>query len=361
MRVAVCHEWVTVFGGSEQVAARLVLATEATDLFTFVAEPALAEELFPSTRIHSLVTGMLGTLALHHWRWLLPLMPAAWRRVDFQDFDVVVTSAHACSNAIRVPSETLHVSYCHTPMRYAWEWRSELRRVPAIARPLLIALAPVLRAADRRWARRVDLFLANSHNVADRISRNYGRSSEVIHPPVDVNYWTPSDRSSGDYFLCAGRFVAYKRFEVAIEAAEAAGVRLIVAGEGPESARLRRAASRHTEFKLSPTREELRDLYRGARAFVFPGVEDFGMMLVEAQACGTPVIAQGRGGAIEAVRDGETGLLYDGDSAADLSRALTSFDPSAYNRAAVRRHAEGFGLDRFDDAIKAVVRDAVSV
>jgi glycosyltransferase involved in cell wall biosynthesis len=352
-RVAVCHEWATEFGGSEQVSRRIADALGVQDLYTFAADPTRARVMFPNQTVRSSRRGR-SRFARRHWQWMLPFMPGAWARLDLDAYDLVVTSSHACTNAISVPRGTYHVSYCHTPMRYAWAWRREIRRLPVPLRPLWPFAAASLRRADRRWAQRVTLFIANSHNVARRIQRCYGRASVVIHPPIDTSYWTPDDSPKEGFFLVAGRLVAYKRPDIAVEAARLAGSRLVVAGDGPELASLRERAGPTVEFVIRPSGERLRDLYRRATALLLPGIEDFGMTVIEAQACGTPVIAFRAGGATETVAHGRTGHLYDDPSPAALAGVLKTFDPAAYSVSALRGHVARFDAQRFDRAIRTV-------
>lgn len=355
MAVALCHEWITTYGGSEQVAARLAVALDAQVVFTFTANQQLAKELFPTLPVT--VVSRLGSTQLgrRRWPWLLPFMPLVWSRLDLEDFGLVVTSSHSCVNAIRV-RRARHVSYCHTPMRYAWEWRSELGRIPLPLRPFWPLIAALLRRRDRRWAQNVDGFIANSNYVAERIRKSYGRESTVVYPPIDTTFWTPGQSSQGsDYFLCAGRLVAYKRADLCVRAAVLAGVPLVVAGDGPELPRLRRLAQgADVSFVVAPKVEELRDLYRGARSLVHAGIEDFGMTLVEAQACGTPVIAFKAGGAIEAVQEA-TGTLFDQQTAEALAEEMRSFDRDRFSVDDLRTNAERFSIDRFDQAVKAAV------
>ncbi|HEU4481050.1 MAG TPA: glycosyltransferase, partial [Actinomycetota bacterium] len=337
-RIALCHEWLTTYGGSEQVAQRIAAALDIKDVYTFTMWPETARSLFPDSDVKSLPRGG-NRLAREHWQWMLPVMPGAWSKLDLSDHDVVFTSSHACVNAIRVRPGAKHISYCHTPMRYAWEWRSEIGRIPAPLRPAWPALASRLRRADKRWSQNVDLFLANSNYVARRIRSAYGRAAVVVYPPVDTSYWTPSSSARGDYFLLAGRQVAYKRPEIAVRAANRTRLSLVVAGGGPEMERLRAIAGPTVTFVEDPERDRLRDLYRAARALVVPGVEDFGMTLVESQACGTPVIARAEGGALEAVRGGRTGTLYHGASADDLADAMEAFDETGFDQANLVEHA----------------------
>ena len=356
MRVALCHEWLTAYGGSDQVASALARTFHIKDVFTFAKDPTLADELFPNSKVE-VAHGVGNTeLARRHWGWLLPLMPYAWKSLDLSSYDVVITSSHSCVNAIRVPPGTSVISYCHTPMRYAWEWSSELGRFPVPVRILWPTLAAAFRAADRRWAARVTSFVANSRNVADRIARYYGRTAEVVHPPIDTEYWTP-DLAVGreDFFLYAGRLVAYKRPDIAVAAATRAGVRLVVAGAGPEAKRLRNLAGSTVEFIDSPSNERLRDLYRRTRALVFPGVEDFGMTVVEAQACGAPVIALARGGALESVLDGVTGRLIQEQSIRAFAEELISFDPALYSGDDIRSNASRFATECFARDMRRVI------
>ena len=358
-RIALCHEWITTYGGSEQVAQRIARVLGVRDVYTFAARASLAREVFPDQRVHVHPWGS-GRWGREHWRRLLPLMPYAWSHLGLGEYDAVVTSSHACVNAIRVPEGVPHISYCHTPMRYAWQWRSELGRVPLPLRPLWPAAASWLRRGDRRWARRVTRFIANSRHVAGRIREAYGRDAEVVYPPVETTYWTPADDGArSDAFLVVGRLVAYKDVDVAVRAAETAGVPLTVAGDGPELPRLRRTAGPNVRFVVDPSRDDLRELYRSARALVNPGVEDFGMTMVEAQACGTPVLAFARGGATEAVIDGVTGTLYPDPEPAALATFLRSFDPERFEPEAIRAQAQRFDVARFDEEIARIVGEVL--
>jgi glycosyltransferase involved in cell wall biosynthesis len=358
-RIALCHEWITTYGGSEQVAQRMAQVLGVADVFTFAARPALARDLFPYQRVHVHPWGS-GRWGREHWQRLLPLMPYAWSHLRLDEYDAVVTSAHACVNAVHLPDGVPHVSYCHTPMRYAWQWRSELGRLPMPLRPLWPAVASWFRRADRRWAGHVTRFIANSRHVAERIRDAYGREADVVYPPVDTGYWTPAEAEDrSDAYLVAGRLVAYKRVDVAIRAADAAGVPLIVAGDGPELPRLRQIASPNVRFVVDPSRDDLRDLYRRARALLNPGVEDFGMTMVEAQACATPVVALALGGATESVIDDVTGTLYADPAPEALSATLRSFDPGRFDAAAIRAQALRFDAARFDEEIDRIVGEVL--
>ena len=360
-RIALCHEWLTTFGGSEVVAGHIASTLGIEDVYSFTVNEALASELFPARRVRT-VPGLGGIkFAQRHWQWLLGAMPSAWRDLDLSDYDVVITSSHACVNSIRTRPDAIHISYCHTPMRYAWDWRSEIGRFPGFVRPLWPRVAARLRAQDRARASNVTKFIANSRNVAARIERNYGRTAEVVYPPTDTDYWCPDPSvEKEDFFLLAGRLVPYKRPEIAVQAAELAGVPLVIAGSGPMLEQVRATSGDNVRVVEAPTRSELRDLYRRAKALVFPGEEDFGMTMVEAQACGAPVIALGRGGALEAVKHDVTGHLCGGGSASEFAGAMTIFESAAYGSDLMRVHAEGFSIQRFDRAIKHIVDASLS-
>lgn len=359
LSVAVCQEWLLGRYGSERVAASIADALDARDIFAFAAASDISEELFIDRRVHSSRIGRTR-FARRYWRVLLPLMSAWWRRLDLGEYDIVVTSSHAVVNSIRVRRDALHISYCCTPMRYAWMWRSELRRFPKVLWPVWPFAAAILRHGDRRRSRNVDVFVALSTDVAQRIERWYGRESVIVHPPVDTMFFHPDPSVEREpFFLFAGRLIAYKRPDLAVRAAKEAGVPLVIAGGGSEINRLRRMGGPTVRFVEAPSDERLRDLYRRATALVFPGVEDFGIVMVEAQACGTPVIALGEGGAVDSVRNGETGVLYQGESASALAGVLRGFDVSRYDPLVIRRHAERFSIDAFQRSIRDVIEQSV--
>ncbi len=352
----VCHEWFTVVGGSDKVAARLAQVTDAEVVYTFAHDPACTAALGLQTPV---VTWRFGQWAARGRRFqaLLPIMPLVWRHLDLTGTDRVVTSSHSCVNAIRTP-QAHRTCYCHTPMRYAWDWRLERGRAPRLFQPALPAAAALLRWADRRWSRRVDVYIANSRFVADRIGHAYGRDAAVVHPPVEVDRWRPCPpirAPTRQSYVVAGRLVAYKRADLAVRAANMAGVPLVVAGNGPELPRLRLLAGPTVKFEVDPDDEQLMELVRDARALVFPGIEDFGILPVEAQACGTPVIARHEGGAAETVLDGITGLLLGTDDPETWSIALARFDPARLDPAAARQNAERFRSDLFTDRIRSAI------
>lgn len=358
MKVAVAHEWLVRYAGSERVVAELLEEFPGSRLLTTVAEPeALPAELRPAEP--SFLQRLPG--AAHHHEWLLPLMPLSWRvREPIDGVDAVISSSHACAKAVRVAEGVSHICYCHTPMRYAWDFAAEAGRFPAPIRPAARAGMAWFRRWDRRTAAHVDRFVANSTAVADRIHRFYGREAEVVHPPVRTDFFTPGGGEREDWFLYVGRLVSYKRPELVVDAFRGLDARLRVVGDGHLRERLERAAPANVEFLGEQGEEELRELYRRARAFVYPADEDFGIVMAEVQACGTPVIGLRRGGAVDIVREGETGWLIDEQDAGALRLAVERAAVEELDSAAIRSNAERFSAERFRDQMRRLVAEAVS-
>jgi glycosyltransferase involved in cell wall biosynthesis len=285
-------------------------------------------------------------------------MDAAFRSFDLTGFDLVISSNHACAKNVRTPPGALHVCYCHTPMRYAWDPAFlEGEAIGPLARRLLPIGTAWLRHVDRKRAAGPDLFVANSSFVAGRVMQAYGRSSRVIHPPVDIARLIGTERDPGEGYLVFGRLVPYKRVDVAIEACARLGRKLIVAGTGRDLDRLRRMAPPSTEFVGHVPEDRLPALFGRARALLFPGVEDFGMVPVEAQATGAPVIAYGVGGVLDSVIDGRTGVLYDDGSVDGLCRAMLRFESLSLEERELRSNAARFGPDQFAAAFEKLLSE----
>jgi glycosyltransferase involved in cell wall biosynthesis len=351
-RVALTHEWLTTPGGSEKVVERLLGIVPNAELFTSVYEPSLYGPPISTRAVHtSFIDRIPG--ARTNYPKLLPLMNQAFRRFDLDGFDLIVSSNHACAKNVRTPPGAKHLCYCHTPMRYAWD--------PAFLAgedlgPIGSRVAPViarhLRKTDRKAAEGPDRFVANSTHVALRIRTYYGREATVVHPPVDVDRFLDVPRDTGDYYLFFGRVVPYKRADLAVAACAKLGRPLKVAGEGRALDAAKAIAGPETEFLGKVSDEEVDALFAGARALIFPGEEDFGIVPVEAQAAGCPVIAYGVGGARDSVVDGETGVLYDDGDVDALVAAIERFEALDLDEATVRDNARRFAPDQFDRGIE---------
>ena len=361
-RVAVVHEWLTIPGGSEDVVMELLEMFPQAELFTSVYDPSPWPEIITERPVHASYLNRIPGARVHYPK-LLPLMTRAYRSFDFSRFDLILSSSHACAKNVRTPPGVLHVCYCHTPMRYAWDESllegEEIGRATRLALPLMLRR---LRRQDVEGAASPDVFVANSHNVADRIRRYYGRTAEVVNPPVDVARLLTLPRDPGDHYLVFGRVVPYKRVELTVAACARLGRHLKVAGDGRAMASVKAAATGDTGIELlGRVDDSERDALMGsARALLFPGEEDFGIVPVEAQAAGLPVIAYRVGGASETVIDGETGVLFDEQSTLGLAGAIQRFEGLELDERTVRANAERFGRERFRAEMAGVIERATS-
>jgi glycosyltransferase involved in cell wall biosynthesis len=350
--VAIVHEWLSTYAGSERVVEQMLAVLPEAELFSLVDFLTQQREMLGGREVHTSFIQRLP-FSRKKFRGYLPLMPLAVEQFDLSRFDVVVSSHHAVAHGALTRADQLHISYVHTPVRYAWDLTHQYLHESNLNRGLRAMIARsllhYLRLWDRAAADRVDLFVANSYYIARRIWKTYRRKARVIYPPVDVErYELATDKS--DYYLAASRMVPYKRIDLIVEAfASMPERRLIVAGDGPEREKIVAKGRPNVEFVGYQPDDRLRELMQHARAFVFAADEDFGIMPVEAQACGTPVLAFGRGGALETVADGSTGLFFDEQTASSICEAVERFEAQSdfFEPAQIRAHAERFSVDRF--------------
>jgi glycosyltransferase involved in cell wall biosynthesis len=360
-RAAVVHDWLTVPGGSEKVVLRLLEMLPAADVFTSVYDPARWTGVLAGHAVHASFLDRLPGARRAYPR-LLPLMNAAFESFDLSDFDLVVSSSHSCAKNVLTRPDTLHVCYCHTPMRHAWDPRF-LRDEP-LSRPAAAAARLMLgrrRRTDLAGASRPDIFVANSDHVAARIGKYYRRDAVVIHPPVDVGPHLRRARREQDYYLVLGRVVPYKRVDLAVAACAMLGRPVKIAGTGRALPAAKAAAGPGSEFLGYVSDARLGDLLAGARALLFPGEDDFGIVPVEAQAAGVPVIAYRRGGARDSVVEGETGVFHDAQTAESLASAILEFEDLAFDERAIRDNARRFAPERFQREIAALIHDQAAV
>jgi glycosyltransferase involved in cell wall biosynthesis len=365
LRVALVHDWLTGMRGGEKVLEAIVELCPGADVFTLLHVPGSVSAAIGARRPRPSFVQHLPR-APRWYRHYLPLFPAAVESFDLDGYDLVISSSHCAVKSVVVPGRARHLCYCHSPMRYAWDQFPAYfgpERLGALGSRLARAALRPLARWDAATSGRPDRYVANSQYVARRVRRYYNRSASVVAPPVDTVFYTPSTRAPEPYLLVVSALVPYKRIDVAVATARAAGLPLKIAGEGNDRARLEELAGPGVEFLGRATDEEVRELYRGATAVLLPGEEDFGIVPVEAQACGRPVVALARGGALETIVDGVTGVLVEGADPAAWAAAVrqvrdgleagTAFQPDR-----IRRHAEGFSRDRFLAAMSAEI-DAV--
>lgn len=363
MKVAIVHEWLTTLGGSELVLRELLRVFPDAHVFTLIDRMAPEHRQFIG--VGEVTVSFLNSIpgVARHYRRMLPLFPAAVRSLDVGGYDIVISNSHAVAKGIRTRPGQLHVCYCLSPMRYAWDLREQYLHESGLSQGwrgwLARGLLEGLRHWDERNTRDVDVFLTLSQYIADRIRRAYGREAVVVYPPVDTGFFTPAEgeASPGRYYFTASRFVPYKRIDAIARAFSfLPGQELVIAGDGPDAAKIRAAAGPNVTFAGHVSRERLRVFLRGARAFIFAAEEDFGIAPVEAQACGVPVIAFGRGGALETVTT-ETGIFFDEQSSESIAAAIQSFERRAngFDSAACRSNAERFSEARFRREIREFV------
>jgi glycosyltransferase involved in cell wall biosynthesis len=356
MRCAIVHYWLLGMRGGESVLEALCRILPQADIFTLFYDP---NRVSPLIRSHSVKASFLNPLR-RHYRSLLPLMPVALEHFDLRNYDLVISSESGPAKGVITSSDTRHICYCHSPMRYLWDLYSAYLHEwthSRLKRSVMAALTNYLRLWDYASSARVDEFIANSRNVQKRIWKTYRRESEVIYPPVPIEtfYWKPAD----DYYLIVSELVAYKRIEDAVRCFSRTKRRLKIVGHGPEYIFLRSLAGPTVEFCGRVSNAELRDLYACARAVILPGEEDFGIVAVESIASGKPVIALGRGGVLESVPEmnPQAGFFYSQPGERFLETAIETFErrEASISAAAIQSAASRFSEDRFRQEMRTAI------
>lgn len=358
MNTALVHYWLVRMRGGEKVLDGLCELLPDADLYTHVYDRKAISDSIRARRVYTTFIQKLPRSRIWY-PYYLPLMPLALGRLDLSQYDVVISSESGPAKGVRTDPDTYHLCYCHTPMRYVWDRREDyLREFPSVLRPGGRLVTEWLRSWDQRTARDVDEFVCNSRFVAERVQRIYGRDARVVYPPVEVDRFQPADRID-DYYLWVGQLVPYKRPRLAVRAFNRMEKSLVMIGEGPLLEEVRTLAGPTVDVRGREPDEVVARTYARCRALVFPGVEDFGIVPVEAMAAGRPVIAYREGGAAETVEEGRTGLFFEEPSEAALVRAVQRFEEAEddFDAAAIRRHARQFGRDRFLHEMRQVLEE----
>lgn len=358
MRVAIVHYWLVSMRGGEKVVEALCDMYPEADIFTLVYDETRVSE---KIKRHKVTSSFLQKIpgAVKHYQSLLPLMPFALESLDLSGYDLIISSESGPAKGIIAPPHSTHVCYCHSPMRYIWDHYHSYRANAGLAsRMLLPWMAPLLRSWDVSTSMRVDRFVANSHHVRARIGKYYGRSATVIYPPVAVDDYAPSTET-GDFYLCAGQLVSYKRVDLAVRAFTKMGRNLVVIGEGKELAALKAIAGPTVTFLGRAPFPVLKEKLARCKALVFPGEEDFGLIPVEAMASGRPVIAFGSGGALETVVPGLSGVLFHEQAPEAIIDAVHAFEAeaAAFDPVAIREHAARFSTRNFKLGMDLVIQE----
>jgi len=361
VKTALVHDWLTGMRGGEKVLLSLARLFPTAPIFTLVH---VKGSVSPELEARDIRTSFLQRFPGigRRYRYFLPLFPRAAAALDLSDFDVVISSSHCAAKGVRAPPRALHLCYCHTPMRYVWDRYDDYfgpGRVSPLASRIIPVIAEGLRAWDIATAAGVDRFAANSLHVAGRIRRYYGRDAAVIPPPVDTSFFTPGPGGAASYDLVVSALAPYKRIDLVVDAYRGTGRAVKIVGTGPEESRLATSSPKEVCFLGQVADSELRDLYRGCRAVVMPGVEDFGIVPVEAMACGRPAVVFAQGGGPESVVPGETGLIFNEPTAASLRAAVDSLEGMRFNINTLRTRAESYRREAFEARFREFVETAL--
>ncbi|MBI4811234.1 MAG: glycosyltransferase [Ignavibacteriales bacterium] len=341
--IALIHDWLVSMRGGEKVFEVLCELFPSADVFTLVHKKG---SLSPSIERMNIKTSFIQHIpnAMNRYQYYLPFYPTAIERFNLDEYDLVISSSHAAAKGVRTRREALHICYCHTPMRYIWDQYEQYfgkGRASWITRSAMSLSLGYLRRWDVESAKRVNYFIANSRNVRERIQRIYHQDSQVIYPPVDVERFSVSTRDEG-YYLVVSALVPYKRIDIAVEAFNQLGEKLVVIGTGAEEKRLKSLAKKNIEFLGWVGDAELQKYYASCRAIVFPGEEDFGIVPVEGMSCGKPVIAFSKGGALETVIEGKTGLFFNEQEAESLAKRIKEIVKFEFEPSQIKAHVQQF-------------------
>ncbi len=351
-KVALVHDYFIQMGGAERVAEEMHKIYPSAPMFTTVDLRRQIPDELRGAKVHTSRMQNLPGMQ-KHFRHYFALYPLAVESLDLKEFDLILSSSSGYAKGVRKRRGAVHVCYCHTPMRWAWRYedyaaREQFGTLKRKALPLALA---ALRRWDLRAAAQPDFYIANSNNTARRIKEIYGRESVVIPPPIDVRRFS-ADEPDADYYLILSRLIAYKHLDLAIEACKKLNRRLVVIGDGPDRKRLESLAGKETEFLGRQPDQIVAKYASRCRALLFPGEEDFGMVPLEINAAGRPVICYGAGGALETIVEGETGIFFKEQTTASLIDAIEKFESLEWNRQTIRRHAEKFDNKIFTERIK---------
>lgn len=360
MKVAIVHDFLVKLGGAERVVKVFADMFPEAPIYTLFYDEEKVGDVFPKERVVYSRLQKYPKFLRERYKYFIKKLPRAIEEFDFDGFDLVISSSGAFSHGIITPVNTKHLCYCHSPMRYAWDWANEYREEHGIRGLKALFYAPLikyLREWDYLASDRVTSYVANSRNVQKRLKKYYRATSDVIYPPVDVDRFRANDKHS-NYFLIVSTLTPYKRIDLAVQLFNKIGRQLIIIGDGPQRADLESIAGDNIDFLGFKDDETVKEYMENCRALIFPGEEDFGITPVEAMACGKPVLAFGKGGCTETVVSGKTGEFFFEESVESMEDGLARllYNERFYRPHTIRRHARGFSREIFEKKIKAKIR-----
>jgi len=357
-KIALVHYWLIGMRGGERIVECLCKVFPDIDIYTLIYDKNKISNIINSKNIYTSFLQKMPFSKKHHQVYL-PFMPVAVEQFDLSNYDIVISSESGIAKGVITKPETCHICYCNTPMRYLWSMYFEYlknEKINFIKRNFIKAFFNYLRVWDLATSFRVDYFISNSDNVRKRVLKYYKRDSRVIYPPVPINEFKFSEKKE-DYYLIVSQLIPYKRIDLAVEAFNELNKSLIIIGDGPERRRLERKAGKNIKFLGWQEDKVLKEYYSNARAFIFPGEEDFGITPVEAQASGTPVIGYGKGGLLETVIDGVTGIFFNEQNVGSLVEAVKRFEKLEHNinSSNIRKNSKRFDISIFENEIKSFI------
>jgi len=353
MKIAIVHDWLTNMGGAEQVIINFKEIYKDAPIYTTFYTPSKLDDKLKNIDVRT--SFLQGKKEVLDHKKYFPFMPLAFEKFKMKDYDVILSSCSSCSKGVKKGKYAIHICYCHTPMRYAYEFKNEyIKDMNLIKKMMIEVLLFFMRIWDKKNSKKVDYFIANSSVVKERIKKHYNRDAIVINPPVRCDKFNISD-VDGDYYLVMSRLVGYKRFDLAVEACSKLGKKLVVIGDGPERQKLEELANENVIFLGRQSDEVVFKYMQECKALLYPGLEDFGIVPVEAQACGRPVICYGAGGVLDSVIDGKTGVYFKNQTVESLMNAIEKFENMNFNKKEIRKHALEFDEKIFQKKIKEFI------
>lgn len=357
LKIAIVADWLTNYGGAESVISAFHDLFPNAPIYTTMYRPEKMRELGNLKNVH---TSWLNSIPFVKHQWMLGQMPTAVEMFNLDNYDIILSSCHSVSKGVITKPSTLHICYCHTPMRYAWEeWDLETRikKFPKILHGAIRKQIKKIRQWDFCAAQRVDEYIANSNYIAGRIREHYKRDAHIIYPPVNTNKFRPIKNPSNDYYLAVGRLIPYKKFDLIVETFNETRLPLKIVGIGPDYNKIKGMAQSNIEILGQVSDKYLIDLYANCKAFIFPQIEDAGIVPLEAMSAGRPVISLNRGGSLDSMREGVTGVFFNEQTIDSLSDAINRFEKMEFDSAKIRKHAEEFDTEKFKEKILKFIEE----